>query len=181
MIITISGRPGAGKSSVAKRVAAKLGMKHYSMGDLQRSIAKEKGVSLAELSEMEERDKSIDKEVDRKQEELGKREDNFVIDSRIGFHFIPQSVKVFLDVDPDTGAGRIYREKRDDERFSTLEKTEDELKSRVASEKKRYMEYYNTDHHDMSNYDIVIDTTDMSIEETADEVMKRASEFESEG
>ncbi len=60
MIITISGKAGSGKSTIAKQLAKKLGLKHYSTGDFMRQMAKDKGVSLLELSRIAEKDKSID-------------------------------------------------------------------------------------------------------------------------
>ena len=39
MIMTISGMPGSGKSSVADFIAKKLNMKRYSAGDFRREIA----------------------------------------------------------------------------------------------------------------------------------------------
>ncbi|HII15831.1 MAG TPA: AAA family ATPase, partial [Nanoarchaeota archaeon] len=39
MQITIGGVPGAGKSTVAKLIAEKLGYKSYSMGAIRREIA----------------------------------------------------------------------------------------------------------------------------------------------
>ena len=46
MIITISGLPGAGKSTVGRLVAEHFKLKHYSVGDLMRQLAKEKKMSL---------------------------------------------------------------------------------------------------------------------------------------
>ena len=66
MIITISGKAGSGKSTVAKEIARKLELKHYSIGDLMRQMAKEKNISLSELGELAEKDDSIDKELDKK-------------------------------------------------------------------------------------------------------------------
>ena len=40
MIITISGLPGSGKSTIGKMLAKKLGYKFYSMGDLRGKIEK---------------------------------------------------------------------------------------------------------------------------------------------
>ena len=91
MIITISGIAGSGKSTVAKLLAKKLNYKHYSIGDFMREIAKQRKTTLLELSKEAEKDSSIDKELDQKQIELGKTQDNFVIDSRLGFHFIKNS------------------------------------------------------------------------------------------
>ncbi|MFO8015868.1 MAG: AAA family ATPase, partial [Candidatus Woesearchaeota archaeon] len=49
MKITISGKPGSGKSTVARLVAERLGLNHYSLGDMQREVAREKCISMAEL------------------------------------------------------------------------------------------------------------------------------------
>lgn len=176
MIITISGKPGSGKSVVAREIAKRLNLKHYSMGDFQRDIADKRGISITELGRLEEKDRSIDEEVDRRQEELGKKEDNFVIDSRIGFHFIPGSLKIFLDVNFDAGAGRIFRQKRKEESSATLEGTKKEIRLRVESEKKRYREFYNIDHYDPMNYDLIIDTTSKRIEQVVDEIVKKVRE-----
>ena len=47
MIITISGKPGSGKSTVAKEAAKKLKLKYYCIGDFQRKIARKKSISLS--------------------------------------------------------------------------------------------------------------------------------------
>ncbi|MBI2112124.1 AAA family ATPase, partial [Candidatus Woesearchaeota archaeon] len=83
MIITISGTAGSGKSTVGKLLAKKLKYKHYSMGDLQRQIAEQRGITLLELGKLEETDPSIDKELDQKQIQLGKTENKFIIDGRL--------------------------------------------------------------------------------------------------
>lgn len=172
MIITISGKPGSGKSTVAKEIAKRLHLKHYSMGDFQREIAERRCVSITELGRLEEKDKSIDEEVDRRQKELGKKEDNFVIDSRMGFHFIPNSIRIFLDVEFDVGAERIFGQKRREEKFANLEDAKKELKRRVESERKRYREYYGVDHYDMKKYDFAVDTTDKDVEGVVKEIIK---------
>ena len=79
MIITISGKAGSGKSTVAKMLSERLRLKHYSIGDLMRAMAKEKGMSLLEFNKLAEKDKSIDLELDNKLKELGKSKDNFVV------------------------------------------------------------------------------------------------------
>ena len=50
MVITISGEPGAGKSTTAKLLAKKLSCKHYSTGDFMRDMAEERKISLLELT-----------------------------------------------------------------------------------------------------------------------------------
>ena len=171
MIITISGIAGSGKSTVAKLLAKKLNCKHYSVGDFMRQIAKERGLTLLELSKQAEKDKSIDIELDKKQIELGKKEDNFVIDARLGFHFIPNSIKVFLEVDINEAANRILKEKREHEQYKDIQESIEKIKTRIASEDKRYREYYNVDYHNKNNYEIIIDTTKIKPEEIVEKIL----------
>jgi cytidylate kinase len=46
------------------------------------------------------------------------------------------------------------------------------MKERQKSEIKRYNEFYAVNPYDKSNYDLIIDGTDMSIEENADVIVK---------
>jgi len=163
MIITIAGMPGSGKSTLAREIAKYLKMKHYSMGDLQRQFAKERRMTITELGIAEEKDPSLDNEIDSRQKELGEKNDDFVIDSRLGFHFIPHSFKIFLKVDMDVAARRIFIQKRAEEKEVSLTEVKRKLLERIASEKKRYKAYYGIDHYALSNYDCVIDTTSLKV------------------
>jgi len=172
MIITISGIAGSGKSTIAKLLAKKLNYKHYSIGDFMREIAKERNLSLLELSRQAEEDHSIDKELDKKQIELGKTEDNFVIDSRLGFHFIKNSKKIFLEVDLNEAANRILKEKRQHEQYKDIQESIQKIKTRISSEDKRYKGYYSVEYHNKKNYDIIIDTTSIKPEEIVNNIIK---------
>lgn len=176
MIITVSGIAGSGKSTIAKLLAKKLNYKHYSIGDFMREMAKEKGVTLLQLSKQAETNKSIDKELDKKQIKLGKKQDNFVIDSRLGFHFIPNSKKIFLEVDLNEAAKRIFKEKREHEQYSDVQESIEKIKTRIKSEDKRYMEYYDVDYHNKNNYDILIDTTNLKPEEVIGKIVKKMNQ-----
>ncbi len=109
MIITISGTPGSGKSTVGKIIAERLKLNHYSTGDLMRTIAKDKGVSLEQLGKIADGDNGeIDRQLDDRQVSLDKNEDNFVIDGRLSFHFIPNSFKIFIDATIEERARRRW-------------------------------------------------------------------------
>jgi len=175
MIITISGDVGSGKSTVAKIIAKKLGLKHYSNGDFMREMAADREITLIELSKMAEKDDGvIDKELDDRQIKIGKEEDNFIIDSRLGWHFIPHAIKVFLKVDIDVGADRILGDTsktRDVEEIEEKKKLMDDIKIRRQSENLRYKEYYGIDQENEANYDLIVDTNDLNAEQVADKVV----------
>jgi len=169
MIITLAGRLGSGKSTVGNKIAEIYHLKKYSTGDFMREMAKERGVSLLELSKMAETDKSIDKELDDRQVKFGQVQDNFIIDARLGWYFIPQSIKIFLDVSYEEAARRIYTDKVSDRSAESgndsIEQTLHNIKTRETSERKRYKEYYGLDYMDLKNYDLVVDTTGITLEE----------------
>jgi len=180
MIISISGAPGSGKTSVAKILAEKLGMNFYSMGDLRGKMAMERGITIDELNKIGEEDKTTDTTVDDYQKELGQKEDNFIMEGRLSWHFIPNSFKVFLGSDPLKAAERIYTAKRrspdhgraDEAAHASIEDTKAALDKRIASDVIRYQKHYGIDYRDPAHYDFVLDTTNLkSAQETADHVL----------
>jgi cytidylate kinase len=176
VIITISGRPGSGKSAVASRVAASLGLKHVSAGDFMREMASERGVSILELSRSAEEHSAIDREIDARTARLARDGGDFVMDARLAWHFAPDSVKVFLDVHPEIAAKRIYGAARGSE-HENIDFTETlrAIESRTRSEKKRYQTYYDLDYTDHGHYDLVIDTSEMTIDEVVEAIVAHVS------
>ncbi|MFP4524692.1 MAG: (d)CMP kinase [Candidatus Woesearchaeota archaeon] len=183
MIISFSGTPGSGKSTVAQMVADRLGYKRYYIGGIRREAARKRGMTIEEYNRLGETDPSTDEEVDEYQQKLGEEEDDFVIEGRTSFHFIPHSFKVYLDVDLHEAAKRIHHDEnkgegRNERTFATVEETEENLKERIASDRKRYKEYYGLDCFDKDNYDAVIDTTNITPEEAAEKVLEAVEHHE---
>jgi len=165
VIITISGDPGSGKTTLARQLASHLHIPFYSMGDVRGEFAVSKGMTLSELNAEAEIDPSSDTMVDEFQKELPDRHDSFVIDSRLGFFFIPQSFKIYVHVDPSEGARRVAKLNRADEPMESEEEAYALLTERIASDRRRYLKLYKVDIADMSVYDLVIDSTRTPIEE----------------
>ncbi|MBI4812343.1 cytidylate kinase family protein [Candidatus Falkowbacteria bacterium] len=179
MIITISGAPGSGKSTIAKMLSEKLNWPRYYIGGLRREKARQKGLTLAEYNKLGESDLATDREVDRYQAELAKKTDNFIIEGRTSWHFMPKSIKININVSEEEGARRVFEEtKKDNQRNedAELKAVSDVLQShrkRIASDKMRYKKYYNIDAYDQSNYDFVVDTTRL----TKDEAFAKVYEY----
>lgn len=178
MIISISGAAGSGKSTLAKRLAEELGWTRYYIGGLRREAARKRGMTLTEYNQLGESDPSTDLEVDRFQEELGKKEDDFVIEGRTSWHFIPHSLKIYLDVDERVGAERIFEElqrgadRNEDKEIQTVEDTLISNRNRKRSDTKRYREYFDIDVYNPGNYDYVLDTSGLSEDEVFDQVYR---------
>jgi len=172
MIITISGTNGSGKNTISDLLAEKFKLKRYSVGNFRREMAKKMGLTIHELNKLGEKDISTDKPADDWQIEIGKKEDNFVIDGRLSYHFIPNSIKIFLDVRKEVGASRIMNHLREEEKNETKEQAEELWQQRYDSDTKRYKKYYNLNPYDKSQYDLVIDTSDLNIPQVLDKVLE---------
>ena len=161
-IVTVAGSPGAGKSSTAKAVATALGFRHFSSGDLFRQLAAERGESIEAMNLSAEVQRDIDLDVDKLLQEKYRAEDRLVIDSRMAWKWMPHSLKVFLVLDPDTAAERIFHNLREEGRQSedatSVEEVRASIERRFASEQRRYLALYGVNPTDPLNFDLVINT-----------------------
>jgi cytidylate kinase len=179
MIISLTGTIGSGKSTIAQLLAAKLGWPRYYMGALRREAAKKRGLTLAEYNLLGETDIQTDQEVDRYQETMGKTQDNFIIEGRTSWYFIPQSFKIYLDVKPEEGARRVFgslqkkNDRNEDKELKSVEDVKDSMVKRLASDSRRYEKYYNIDVNDLSHFDYYLDTTPLTPEQVFQAVYDR--------
>jgi len=161
MIVTIGGEVASGKSTLAKKLAKRLGVKHISAGAIMRELASEKKMSLLEFSKYAESHPEIDKLIDERQKELASHGD-CVVEGRVSAHIIPADFKVWLKADISE---RVLRARgRGDGDVGLV----DAINLREASERRRYKEFYGIDLDDFSVFDLVLDTTQIGIEQMVD-------------
>ncbi len=158
--ITVTGDPGSGKSTFARTVSAKTGYRLITTGNIFRQLAAERGISLTELNELAEQQAAIDHQVDDYLKSLNASTEHLVLDSRMGWYFVQDSLKIRLTVDLDVAVERIFRDTADlREKFKDLKTAEDEVERRKRSEITRYKNLYDVDISDPSNFDLVINTS----------------------
>ncbi len=172
MIISLSGKPGSGKSTVAKRLAVELGYERYYIGGMRRQAAKEQGMTLAEFNKLGEHSDETDKVFDEYVTKLGQKQDNFIIESRTAFHFIPHSLKIFLDIAPPQGAQRIWHGLQQEQsgrneapNLKNYEAVLASVRERIRSDKIRYQKYYQLNIFNPDHYDLFLDTTPLDKEQ----------------
>ena len=161
MIITISGDIGSGKSTTGKLLAKQLGYEYLSTGAIQRKIAEDMGITTLELNLLTEKLTEIDDKIDGYTSALNDSNDDFIVDSRLAWNFIPSSYKVFLLCDSLTAAKRISLDdqRKCDETNKEVEHLLVKIRERRKSEKRRFLEKYKIDFEDLSNYDLIIDSS----------------------
>ncbi len=164
-IMTLSGKPGSGKSSTADRVAELLGYTRYSSGDFVRDLTHKKKMTLAAFNTLAEEKPEMDYEIDEELRKLRDHED-IVIDSRLGFYWIPESFKVYLDLNNDVAIARIYKDAslntlRSDagEGGTTMDDVMDQVEARLQNEKRRFKKLYGVNPYGVANFDLIIDTS----------------------
>ena len=169
MLITISGTPGSGKTTVAKLLSTRLGLPHVYAGDLYRRAAVERGVSLAEFNSLSEQDHSIDRALDARMAEYA-RAGNAVLEGRLAAFIARQervdALKVFLTASDDVRARRVGQREGSD-----WEKVLEQNRVRQASDAGRYRDIYGFDLGDTSIYDLILDTDHATPDELAARVL----------
>ena len=160
-ILTVSGLIGSGKTSVCRELSALTGWRVVSAGTILRRMAEDRGLSVIELNEIAKTDESIDKLIDDQLIALRDSSESLIVDSRLAWHFIPNSYKVHLIVDTSIAANRVFNAQRSDESYATPEAAYAANAQRQTIENERFKQYYGIDCEDQSNYDLILDSSAM--------------------
>jgi cytidylate kinase len=178
-IITITGDLASGKSLVAKRICSLLNADYFSTGQIQREIAAKYGMTTLELNKFSETHPEIDEEIDNRVKTLANDERKRVVDSRMAWHFLPDSFKVFLSTNIVCAAERVMAdtERSNEPVYADRNDAMLKLQERKRSENKRYLELYDADCSCLSNFDLVVDTTYSVPEDTIKVIIFQFNEW----
>ncbi len=172
MKITLFWLAGSGTSTVGKLLAKKMQLNFMSSWNILRSWAKDEGY--ASIYEFEDKvakhDTTFDIKLDNKVAEYGKNEDNFIFESRLAWHFIPESIKIYLDCEESERYRRIFQREGWEKQniIDQNTKRETELVHR-----------YNDVYPDIlfppqeEDFDIYIDGTDILPEQIVEQIMNQ--------
>jgi len=172
MLITISGTPGSGKTTVGRLLAARLQLPHVYAGDLYRKAAEARGLSLDAFNRLAEQDHRIDRELDARMAEYVRRGDVILEGRLAAFLAVDAKVdafKIWLTASDDVRAQRVSQREGGDQREQL--RVNDE---RHRSDSKRYREIYGYDLEDLSIYDLVLYSDDQTPVALADAIAAQA-------
>lgn len=178
-IISLAGDLASGKGETSKILIEKLGYGIYRNGQYFRELAKKMNMSVTEFNIYVEKHPEIDRDIENSAAEYAKNNDNFIIDARLGWYAVPESFKVYLTVDIDVAAKRAFydADRKETEKFETIEEQKEDMLKRYKLENERYYKLYNVRKDDMSNYDLVVDTTNITPEQVADKIVEEYTKW----
>lgn len=173
VVIVVSGPPGGGKTTQAKKIAKHFSLRYHSAGMIFREIAKSRGLSLEELSIIAAKDPSIDIEIDRRTYEEALR-GNVVLDGHLTAWIVSDiaDIKIYVTAPLHTRIKRIAERDKID-----LGKAMRETIIREYIQKKRFVEYYGIDIDDLSIFDLIINTENIDVSETFEVIKKLIEKF----
>ena len=175
MIVSISGPPGSGKTTLAEAISEKFALELVLTGQIFREMAEERGMELAEFGRYAEEHPEVDIELDNlviKRIKDGMKDGkDMLLEGRLaGFMLhragIP-SFKIYVTASPEVRAGRIQKREG-----GSVDEIMEPMMEREACERERYMNVYSFDTNDMGIYDMVIDSSNMDVETVVKEAAK---------
>lgn len=178
-LITISGLPGSGTSTLSKGLAAETGWIYLNTGQVFRQMAQEAGVSLEEFGRHAEADAAIDRQLDARMVELARAADvGCVLEGRLMGWMVRRrdlpALKVWLHADLETRARRVSARDGQD-----LAQAVAAIVEREKSEHLRYALHHEIDLADTSIYDLVLDSDDTAVDELTSQVLTALAGMES--
>jgi cytidylate kinase len=171
IVLCICGMTGCGKSTVAKKLAEKYGLKYYSGGEALKALAIEAGYKPAETGwweskegmsflEQRSRDSRFDRQIDEKLTEVARLGD-VVLDSWTMPWLLKNGFKVWLECSEKVRAERLA--KRDGISFEVALKV---LRDKEARTKRIYKGLYGFAlGEDFSPFDFILDVNGLSADE----------------
>jgi cytidylate kinase len=185
--ISISGKPGSGKGTITKILQEKYDLPVFSAGNFRRDDAKSfvredgsKGISIHDLNKISEENPVWDTRADDYQIEWSKNKDGFILESRLGYFFRPDTIKIYLTGNPLVLAKRIRNDstRETEGNYQTLMESVRAESQRCASDNRRYLKERGIINcYDPDNFDIVIDTTHKSPERVAEVIDKKIIDY----
>jgi CMP/dCMP kinase len=170
--VVINGDLGSGKTTVSVLLAARLGVRRISVGDLYRNMAALRGMTALQLNLHAELDDKIDHYVDRLQADIAASGEQLIVDSRLAWYFFADALKVHLITEPTVAAQRVLARPADSvETYASIEEARSRLAIRSESERVRFIARYGADKTRLRNYDVVCDSTSATPQEIVERIV----------
>lgn len=172
-LVTVSGPPGCGATTVAEHLSEALGYTFVNGGAMFRELAEERGLSLNQLIADAESEDTLDRSLDARLQRIIDQHDftttGLVIESRLAGWLAGEKATFRLWLDAPIEARK--------ERVTSREEDPAEMQVREVSEEHRYSSYYDIDLDDRSLYDLQINTARWSPDAVMEVIMTALTKY----
>lgn len=177
--IIFTGPASSGKSTIAKTIAKKFGLRFYDGGDILKLLAKEMGYDPSkkdwwdtregmEFLAVRKKDSSFDKKVDDKINEVLEKGNCIVTSWTQAWLYKGDAVKIWVSATPNERAKRMAERDGID-----IEKAHDIIKERDKRNRDHFLKLYKIKFgEDYKPFDIVMDTSKLKQKEVTDILTK---------
>jgi cytidylate kinase len=173
LLITVSGPPGSGTTTAARRVADQLRLELVPGGEVFRALAAERAMSLPAFGRYVADNPEVDVELDSRLAHRA-RDGGAVIESRLAGWIAHNeglaALVVWIDCDPRIRAQRVAAREG-----VSVERALADNEERQRVEHGRYLALYGVDLADLSIYELVLDSGELRPGELADRIVDAAN------
>lgn len=159
-VITVSGLHGSGRSTQAKLLAEAFNLRYVSAGQLFREVAREKKLSVHMLSRLLLSDPTVDRMIDDRTKREA-RKGNVVLEGDLSGVMAGElaDVKIFLKASDKVRFRRIALREG-----CSFEEAKRRTLEREAKDRERFKSFYGVDPYNLYIYDLVVDTSFLTVE-----------------
>lgn len=162
MTITISGLSGSGKSSAAAAVSKRFSVPTVDIGKYFRKMAAKHGMSAGEFVAYAATHPEIDRTIDARVLRLARR-GGIILQSHLSgaltAHARVSAFRIWLDASPRVRAGRVAGREG-----ISIARALSDITRRDRMDRRRFLRLYGLDVNDLTVYDCVVQTDNLSLE-----------------
>ncbi|RUM47878.1 MAG: cytidylate kinase [Hyperthermus sp.] len=166
-VVAVSGPPGSGKTTFARRLAGELGLQYHSAGSIFRELARERGMSVEDLNRAAALDPSIDLEIDQRTVKVACK-GNVVIEGHLVAWVVSSiaDVKIYVTAPLEVRVERIARREG-----RSIDEVLRETLVREYTQRARFLQYYGIDVSSLHVFDLVVNTENVGLHEAYKVIM----------
>ena len=175
-VVTISGLPGSGTSSVCELLSKQTGWHRLNAGKIFRQLAEADEISLSELGRRAQKDPDVDRRLDASMIRATRTPSGgLILEGRLTGWMVTKAevaaLKVWIHADISVRAQRVGC--RDGQ---AIEQATKGVVERERCEIVRYKQHHSIDIADLSIYDMIIDSEFQTVEHISRLILQRISD-----
>jgi cytidylate kinase len=151
-----------------------LGLNYLSTGLVQRRLGQEKGMDTLEFNKFANNNKEVDEYIDQQLKNVNDKTESYVLDSRLGWHFVNKSFKIYAMAIDEVAASRVLMDGQriGEPNSGDLQTKIKQQRERRIIENERFEKIYGIKPSIFKDFDVIIDTSTANIENVTELIIE---------